>query len=177
MTLSAAFTEQVRLRARFACEYCGVTETDTGGLLTVDHFQPRVRGGADQLENLVYCCHRCNLYKGDYWPADSTLPSLWNPRREAMEAHLRLLSDGFLSPLTVVGAVTVERLRLNRPSLVAHRLRRQNHAAELRSLPQYRKLIALLTELKGEQSALTDEHRELLAYKRRLLRMLLHDDG
>ena len=51
-------SERVRLRANFACEYCGVTETDTGGLLTVDHYQPRAHGGSDDLGNLVYCCHR-----------------------------------------------------------------------------------------------------------------------
>jgi hypothetical protein len=38
--------EQVRLRAKFACEYCGVTEADTGGELTIDHFQPDIRGGS-----------------------------------------------------------------------------------------------------------------------------------
>lgn len=176
MTPSETSLEQVRLRADFACEYCGVTETDAGGLLTVDHFQPRARGGSDDLENLVYCCHRCNQYKADYWPADSTAPAIWDPRREPMHAHLRLLTDGSLSPLTAIGAVTVERLRLNRPSLVAHRLRRRNQAAEIRALAQYRKLLVLLKDLKGEQSALVDEYRELLADKRTLLRMLLQDD-
>ena len=176
MTRPESSSQQVRLRANFACEYCGVTETDTGGLLTVDHFQPRARGGSDELENLVYCCHRCNLYKADYWPADSTAPPLWNPRREPMHAHLRLLADGCLSPLTAIGAVTVERLRLNRTALVAHRLRRRNQAAEIKSLAQYRKLLALLKDLKGEQSALVDEYSGLLADKRTLLRMLLQED-
>ena len=93
-----------------------------------------------------------------------------------MHAHLWLLADGFLSPLTAIGAVTVERLRLNRPSLVAHRLRRRNQAAEMKSLAQYRKLLALLKNLKGEQAALLDEYRELLGDKRMLLRMLLQED-
>lgn len=30
MTLSVELVEQVRQRAGFACEYCGVTETDVG---------------------------------------------------------------------------------------------------------------------------------------------------
>jgi len=38
MTITADIREQVRQRANFACEFCGVTETDTGGHLTVDHF-------------------------------------------------------------------------------------------------------------------------------------------
>lgn len=63
MTISAAIREEVRRRAQQACEFCGVTETDTGGLLTVDHFQPTAKGGTDALGNLFYCCVRCNQYK------------------------------------------------------------------------------------------------------------------
>ena len=33
MSLPEAIREQVRRRAGFACEFCGVTETDTGGLV------------------------------------------------------------------------------------------------------------------------------------------------
>lgn len=43
MTLPARLREQVRRRANFACEFCGVTETDTGGQLTVDHFRPQAK--------------------------------------------------------------------------------------------------------------------------------------
>ena len=54
MTLSKSLLDQVRERAHFACEYCGVKETDSGGALTIDHFQPRSRGGPDDFENLLY---------------------------------------------------------------------------------------------------------------------------
>jgi 5-methylcytosine-specific restriction endonuclease McrA len=60
MTVPASTRQQVRQRAGFACEFCGVGETDTGGLLTVDHFQPKSKGGADDLDNLIYCCPGCN---------------------------------------------------------------------------------------------------------------------
>jgi hypothetical protein len=40
MTVSREDVELVRTRAGFACEYCGVTETDCGGQLTVDHHHP-----------------------------------------------------------------------------------------------------------------------------------------
>jgi HNH endonuclease len=43
----------------------GVTGNDSGGRLTVDHFQPQTHGGADNAGNLLYCCYRCNLYKSD----------------------------------------------------------------------------------------------------------------
>jgi hypothetical protein len=124
MTISAELGERVRLRATFAFEYCGVSETDSGGKLTVDHFHPRSRGGNDDLVNLLYCCYRCNLHKADYWPTKPGDPVLWNPRREPMGAHLRLLPDGALYPLTPTGEFTLKRLRLNRPQLVGYRLRR-----------------------------------------------------
>jgi 5-methylcytosine-specific restriction endonuclease McrA len=41
------------------CAYCG------GGANTIDHVQPRSRGGADSWENLVACCLRCNNKKGN----------------------------------------------------------------------------------------------------------------
>ena len=37
MTIDAGLRDRVRDRARFACEFCEVTETDTGGELTIDH--------------------------------------------------------------------------------------------------------------------------------------------
>ena len=41
------------------CGYCGKAAT------TVDHIQPRSRGGADSWENLVACCLRCNNAKSN----------------------------------------------------------------------------------------------------------------
>ena len=108
----------VRTRANFACEYCGVTEIDTGGELTIDHFQPKGKGGADHLDNLLYCCVRCNQYKADYWPNRPDDLMLWNPRQEPMATHLLLLADGHLYPITPVGEFTLKRLRLNRTSKI-----------------------------------------------------------
>lgn len=87
MTVSPQALEQVRRRAQFACEYCGVNEADAGGELTVDHFQPRTRGGSDELSNLLYCCYRCNLYKADHWPAEPGDVPLWNPHQEPAGSH------------------------------------------------------------------------------------------
>jgi hypothetical protein len=43
MSLTASIREQVRQRAQCACEFCGITEIDAGGMLTIDHFQPRTK--------------------------------------------------------------------------------------------------------------------------------------
>ncbi len=173
MSIPTEVWEQVRCRANSACEYCGVTETDTGGPLSVDHHQPRSQGGADHLDNLLYCCHRCNLYKADYWPAQDGQPALWNPRQAPIESHLFLLADGKLYPITTVGAFTLRRLRLNRPALVAHRHRKQAQSEELRLLSRYREVITLLEQLQQQQAALLIEHRALLEEQRTLLRLFL----
>ena len=83
MSVSRETREKVRIRANFACEYCGVTETDSGSELTIDHFHPPSKGGDDGLDNLIYCCPRCNLYKSDYFPENPKDEPLWNPRLES----------------------------------------------------------------------------------------------
>jgi hypothetical protein len=173
MTITDDIREQVRQRANFACEFCGVTETDTGGELTVDHYQPRAKGGDDSLENLLYCCPRCNQYKLDYWPSKPDDPLLWNPRREPASQHFLELDDGTLHPLTTVGAFTLKRLRLNRPPLVAFRLRKRQQAEEIRLLTRYREIALLLERLNSQLSDLMEEQRQLLWEEWELLRLLL----
>lgn len=176
MTVLAATWEQVRQRAGFSCEFCGVTETDTGGRLTVDHFQPKAKGGTDNVDNLVYCCFRCNQYKCDYWQSSPQEPPLWNPRQERAGQHFIELDDGQLHAVTTVGAFTIRRLRLNRASLVAWRVHRRQRIEELRLLERYRDLIQLLAHLHREKASLLEEQQGLLAEQRALLRLLLGGD-
>jgi hypothetical protein len=172
MTISREDVEIVRARAGFACEYCGVTETDCGGPLTVDHHHPQSHGGANSLDNLVYCCWRCNLHKAAYWPSAPTEPSLWNPRDEPRDRLLLLLADGRLFARTPTGEFTLARLRLNRPALVAHRARRLAQAGEQRLLEQYRDLLTLLKQMQQSHAALLEDHRALLQEQRELIRLL-----
>lgn len=46
-------------RDSWRCAYCSKSAN------TVDHVQPRSKGGADSWDNLVACCFRCNNNKGD----------------------------------------------------------------------------------------------------------------
>jgi hypothetical protein len=173
MSITEAVRFQVRQRANFSCEFCGVTETDVGGELTIDHFRPQSRGGANDQENLLYCCQRCNQYKADYWPTHPDDPMLWNPRQESCETHLLTLADGTLYPVTPTGVFTLKRLRLNRPPLVAHRLRRYYRGEEQRLLTRYRDLVAVLEQLQTQHAALLEEQRALLEEQRALLTLLL----
>ena len=119
MTVDLVLRDQVRHRAAYACEYCGTSETEAGAELTIDHFHPASKGGADSFDNLVYCCSRCNAYKLDYWPASAADPAIWNPRAEPGTRHWIETDDAVLRPLTETGDWTIRRLRLNRPALIA----------------------------------------------------------
>lgn len=173
MTVPLELGEQVRQRANFACEYCGASEIDSGGLLTVDHFRPRTLGGGDDLDNLLYCCYRCNLYKGDYWPAQPDEAALWNPRIEPMEVHLRLLADGSLYALTPAGEHTLQRLRLNRPQLVTRRLRLRAEAERERRDTEVRELLTMLVESHRQQTAMHEAQTAMLKEQADLLKLLL----
>jgi HNH endonuclease len=177
VTLPAELRQRVRARANFACEFCGVTESDTGGELTIDHFQPQAHGGSDDPDNLLYSCYRCNQYKAHYWPAEPGDAVLWNPRSEARDLHLSPLGDGRLVALTGTGAFTLKRLRLNRPALVAHRAREAAEGEQLRLLDRYRELVRLLEQMHEQRSELLAEQRELLEEQCSLLRLLLERRG
>ncbi len=176
MTLPPAVVDLVRARAEYACEYCGVTETDSAGLLTVDHYHPLTHGGADDPSNLLYCCFRCNLYKSDYWPTDTATVPLWNPRQERREVHFVLLADGLLYPITDVGQVSLSTLRLNRPALVAYRRRDQRYQDLESLLREYQDLLKSSQNLHECMKELLEEQQRLLEQQQTELQRLLSRD-
>lgn len=162
----------VRQRAGFACEYCSVREQDSGGELTLDHFQPTHHDGKDDLDNLVYCCHRCNTYKGDYFPITPEQPSIWNPRHGTFQTHFLSMADGTLEALTPIGAFTIRLLRLNRPPLIQYRRSQQmqNESAEL-----LRQLLEISTTLQRtilSVNQLSEYQQKLLEAQMQLLQLL-----
>lgn len=110
----------VRERFQYRCGYCGVSELEAGAELTIDHFQPRSKGGTDEASNLVYCCHACNEFKGDFWTSVGPRRIL-HPENDDLTQHITELEGGKLSALTPTGEFHIDRMKLNRPHLVAHR--------------------------------------------------------
>ncbi len=51
--------ERIKMTVPQACYYCGGTER-----LCVDHLIPKMRGGPDASDNLIWSCRRCNSSKG-----------------------------------------------------------------------------------------------------------------
>jgi hypothetical protein len=114
----------LRLRFVFRCAYCETSETDAGAELTIDHFQPRSHGGIDQTDNLIYSCHACNEFKGDYWQPASAQRIL-HPVLDDLSQHIAEQPDGVLQALSETGLFHIRKLRLNRAGLVAHRQQRR----------------------------------------------------
>jgi 5-methylcytosine-specific restriction endonuclease McrA len=52
--------ERVKMLAGGCCSYCGAVDN-----LTVDHLIPRLGGGPDEADNLVWACRSCNSSKRD----------------------------------------------------------------------------------------------------------------
>jgi 5-methylcytosine-specific restriction endonuclease McrA len=67
------------------CQYCGSTRD-----LTIDHVQPRWSGGPHTWDNLVTCCRRCNLKKGDRTPEQAKMKLSRRPRRPQYIPYLSL---------------------------------------------------------------------------------------
>lgn len=172
--ISDSIRNEIRQRAGFKCEFCGISETDSGGELTIDHFHPKSKDGKDDFLNLIYCCIRCNQYKLDYWPNDPDGPMLFNPRVDNFAEHFLELDDGTIYPLTSAGTFTLKRLRLNRPPLIANRLRKLRNLNKIQMLKQYKNLANLLEQLLFQQGELMEEQQELLRKQYELLNLLIN---
>jgi hypothetical protein len=173
VTISADLREQVRQRALCACEFCGVHEDNAGATLTIDHFQPRSKGGSDDLDNLVYACPSCNQYKQDYWPTNAQSLPLWNPRNDDFAEHFTEAENGQLIALTPIGTFTLQHLRLNRSQLVAYRQNRCRQTEEQQLLVNYQEVIASLEQLNDQLAELVAGQKNLLIQQQRLIRALL----
>jgi len=73
--------ERLKMTVPQACYYCGSTSK-----LSVDHLIPRIKGGADESDNLIWACRSCNSSKRDrdmlQWMIDKkSFPSIYLLRR------------------------------------------------------------------------------------------------
>lgn len=73
-------------RDGYTCQYCGAR----GRELTIDHVVPRWCGGPHTWDNLVACCRRCNLKKGDKTPQQAHMKLARKPRRPSFVPYLSL---------------------------------------------------------------------------------------
>ncbi|MDH4461471.1 MAG: HNH endonuclease [Spirosomataceae bacterium] len=66
------------------CQYCGSKED-----LTLDHVQPKSRGGRTTWDNLTTACRRCNSRKGDLTPEEAGMHLASKPFKPSFVMFLR----------------------------------------------------------------------------------------
>jgi len=118
--MSRNIPERLRLavaqRAKFRCEYCRLPETFAIYPFEVDHIIAVKHGGLTVLENLAYCCLRCNRMKGTdiatILPDSEDLIRLFNPFKDNWYEHFEVL-DGAIYGRSDIGKATVQLLAFN----------------------------------------------------------------
>lgn len=122
--ISSLLRAQVAQRANHRCEYCLIHEDDAAFPHQVDHIISRKHGGISRIENLAYACILCNRYKGSDVASINALTGeairLYDPRKASWAEHFCLTSS-VVEPLTQIGRVTIQTLRLNAAERVAER--------------------------------------------------------
>jgi len=73
------------IRDRYTCQYCGKSVKNPKDR-TIDHILPRSRGGKTTWDNVVLCCRKCNLKKGDRTPEEAGMKLLAKPRAPRWES-------------------------------------------------------------------------------------------
>jgi hypothetical protein len=116
----------VILRASNCCEYCQLTQADSGFTFHVEHVIAEKHGGETIAENLCLSCPECNKFKGsdvasyDRATGAAVLVPLFNPRNQLWDEHFQL-NGAIIEPLTPEGRVTITLLQMNRPEAIAER--------------------------------------------------------
>ncbi len=80
-------------RDNFMCQYCG-KKSD----LTIDHINPKSRGGKDSWENLITACDKCNVYKGNRTPEEAHMELKGKPYRPIPLTFFRDSNGGVQEP-------------------------------------------------------------------------------
>jgi HNH endonuclease len=123
--------QMVLERARGCCEYCQSQMRYATQRFSIEHIQPKAKGGQDNLQNLALSCQGCNNHKFTRTeardPMTNLLVPLYQPREQAWLEHFAWNEDFVLViGLTPTGRATVDALQLNRDGVV--NLRRALHA-------------------------------------------------
>ena len=69
------------------CQYCGIKSLS----LTIDHIEPKDRGGRNTWYNLVAACMSCNSRKGNKTLIQANMKLIKKPRKPNLILHLQTL--------------------------------------------------------------------------------------
>lgn len=121
--ITAQQRRAVAERAVGCCEYCRSQARFAMQPFSVEHIEPRSRGGKTTLDNLALAFQGCNNHKYTKTegndPVTGDIVPLYHPRRQRWRDHFAWNEDfTLIIGLTPAGRATVETLRLNREGLV-----------------------------------------------------------
>lgn len=122
-TIPTELRKLVARRAGYCCEYCRAQEKYSPDYFAIEHIIPLVKGGTNSEENLAYACQACNNHKYTFTeetdPVTGVSSDLYNPRADNWSDHFRWSNDLlYVAGITPKGRATIERLKINRTSLV-----------------------------------------------------------
>ena len=80
-------------RDNHQCQYCGTRSVP----MTIDHINPRKKGGKDSWDNLVAACVPCNTKKGNHSLRHIQMDLSKIPRKPTMILHLQKFVKQFQS--------------------------------------------------------------------------------
>lgn len=128
---SGALRDAVRDRAGRRCEYCHLPDVLPHTLrFHLEHILSRQHGGLTEMNNLAWCCQRCNAHKGPNLtgvdPDTSALVQLFHPREDRWEEHF-LIERLIIRGLTVKGRTTAWLLEMNSEERIRWRMALQRH--------------------------------------------------
>jgi len=84
--IDVVFSRQnLLLRDKYTCQYCGKYLKNPKER-TIDHVIPKSRGGKTVWTNVVLCCKKCNLKKGDRTPEEAGMKLLKQPKAPKWQA-------------------------------------------------------------------------------------------
>lgn len=118
---------EVKDKAHGCCEYCWSQVAFSPDPFAIEHIEPLVHGGSNELENLAYACHGCNGKKYDrvsgYDAVTGRDVLLYHPRRDKWDDHF-VWQDNYtqIIGITPTGRATVKLLDLNREGVVNLRI-------------------------------------------------------
>lgn len=173
------------------CAYCESKTSDAGN---IDHFRP-INGALGLLKenfskdhywwlayewsNLYLSCQGCNLSKGNRFPIQGNRSNQNTSTEQILlidpcgdedpSLHLSFTEDGFVSPITYRGKITIDTFGLNRVSLVEQR---RLHAHKVKLAIEQRKTNSPTEDkyFQLEESTFSLFTDEYLALTKQLLR-------
>lgn len=121
--ISKSIRATVIQRASACCEYCLSQARFSPSPFSIEHILPVFKGGTDELSNLALSCQACNNHKFTHTQALDNITGrvvlLYNPRQNFWNQHFVWTEKySIIMGISPIGRATVEKLQLNRSSVV-----------------------------------------------------------